>query len=357
MRHQMCYLFHARRRHNCPIRHLEGAQRGRTQHPPRRAHISRQAGMKLGLRLNLYRAAELSVPVDLVRRAEQLGYHSVWTAEAYGCDALSPLAYLAALTDRIKLGTSVVQLAARPPATLAMHAMTIDALAGGNRTIIGIGLSGPQIVEGWYGQPWGKPHARLRDYVEIVRKVLAREAPVAHDGPEIQLPYRGPGALGQGKALKSIMHPVAPIQIWLAAAGPKNTALAIERCDGWLPMGLGPDGVPQAARARNDFEIFTNGIVVLTDDVAGALDAQRPLTAMYVGGMGSTTHNFHRDTMARRGFAEAAERIGELWRAGRHTDAMAAVPQEYLEQSTLCGSADRIRQVWEAGFTDDGITR
>src|SRR5579863_8740897 len=199
--------------------------------------------MKLALRLDLYRAAKLEVPLDLVREAEDLGYHSVWTAEAYGTDALSPLAYLAALTRRIKLGTAVVQVAARPPATLAMHAMTIDGLAGGDRMIIGVGVSGPQIVEGWYGQPWGRPTARLRDYVTITRKVLDREEPVRHDGPEISLPYTGPGALGQGKALKSILHPTSRIPIWLASGGPRNTELCAELCDGWLPMGLGPDGV------------------------------------------------------------------------------------------------------------------
>ena len=314
--------------------------------------------VKLGLRLELYRAAELAVPVEMVRRAEALGYHSVWTAEAYGSDALSPLAYLAAVTDRIKLGTAVVQLAARPPATLAMHAMTIDAMAGGNRTIIGIGVSGPQIVEGWYGQPWGKPNQRLRDYVEIVRKVLDREGPVAHDGPEIQLPYRGPGALGQGKPLKSIMHPVAPIELWLASGGPKNTELAAELCDGWLPMGLGPMGVPDviAARAEHkDFEVFTGASVTITDDVKGVLDAMRPLTAMYVGGMGSETHHYHREAMARRGFPEEAARIGELWRAGKKAEAQAAVPDEYLEQSALAGSPERIRRKWET-YAAPGVT-
>jgi alkanesulfonate monooxygenase SsuD/methylene tetrahydromethanopterin reductase-like flavin-dependent oxidoreductase (luciferase family) len=184
--------------------------------------------MKLALRLELYRAAELRVPVELVRRAEDLGYHSVWSAEAYGTDALSPLAYLAALTSRIRLGTAVAQLAARPPATLAMHALTIDALAGGGRTIVGVGVSGPQIVEGWYGQPWGRPNARLRDYVAILRKVLDRQGPVAHEGPEISLPYRGPGALGQGKALRSILHAAAPVPVWLAAGGHRNTELAAE---------------------------------------------------------------------------------------------------------------------------------
>ena len=205
--------------------------------------------MKLAYRLELYRSARLDVPVEAVRRAEELGYHSVWSAEAYGTDALSPLAYLAALTSRIKLGTAVVQLAARPPATLAMHAMTIDGLAGGNRVIIGIGVSGPQIVEGWYGQPWGRPVARLRDYIEITRKVLDREEPVRHEGREISLPYRGPGALGQGKALKSILHPAGRVPIWLASGGPLNTELAAELCDGWLPMGLGRGGSGRLRRA------------------------------------------------------------------------------------------------------------
>lgn len=312
--------------------------------------------MKLGLRLELYRAAELAVPVETVKRAEALGYHSVWTAEAYGSDALSPLAYLAAVTDRIKLGTAVVQLAARPPATLAMHAMTIDALAGGNRLILGIGVSGPQIVEGWYGQPWGHPNQRVRDYVTIVRKVLDRKEPVAHDGPEIQLPYTGPGSIGQGKALKSIMHPVAPIEIWLAAGGPKNTALAAELCDGWLPMGLPPEGVPAEIQAKDGFDVFTGATVTITDDVKGVLDAQRPLTAMYVGGMGSESHNYHRDAMARRGFPEAADRIGELWRAGRKEEAQAAVPEEYLEQTSLLGSPERIRRKWEEGYVSPGVT-
>jgi F420-dependent oxidoreductase-like protein len=326
--------------------------------------------MKLALRLDLYRAADLAVPMDFVRTAEDLGYHSVWTAEAYGSDALSPLAYIAALTTRIKLGTAVVQLAARPPATVAMHAMTIDALAGGNRMILGIGVSGPQIVEGWYGQPWGKPNARLRDYVTIARKVLDRDAPVTHDGPEISLPYRGPGSIGQGKPLKSIMHPVARVPIWLASGGPLNTELCAELCDGWLPMGLPPEGVEgyrdvldrgfakrRDSRGAVDFEIFTGCQVVITDDVGKVLDGMRPLTAMYVGGMGSETHNYHREAMARRGFPEAAARIQELWRAGRKDEAMAAVPEEYLEQGTLAGSPARIRQRWEAEFANrPGVT-
>ena len=326
--------------------------------------------MKLALRLDLYRAADLAVPMDFVRAAEDLGYHSVWTAEAYGSDALSPLAYIAALTTRIKLGTAVVQLAARPPATVAMHAMTIDALAGGNRMILGVGVSGPQIVEGWYGQPWGRPNARLRDYVEIVRKVLDREEPVTHDGPEIQLPYRGPGSVGQGKPLKSIMHPVSRVPIWLASGGPKNTELCAELCDGWLPMGLPPDGVEgyrdalargfakrRDGRGADDFDIFTGCQIAITDDVAKVLDGMRPLIGMYVGGMGSASHNFHREAMARRGFPQEAARIQELWLAGRKAEAIAAVPDAYLEQSMLAGSPARIRQRWQEEFADrPGIT-
>lgn len=327
-------------------------------------------GLKLGLRLELYRQAKLEVPVELVRRAESLGYHSVWTAEAYGTDALSPLAYLAALTSRIRLATGAVQLAARPATTLAMHAMTIDAMAGGDRVILGIGLSGPQIVEGWYGQPWGKPATRLRDYLHIVRATLARDHPVAHEGEEITLPYRGPGALGQGKALKSILHPAGRVQVWVAAGGERNVATAAELADGWLPMGLPPEGTdtyadsladgfaarPAELADQSEFEVFTGCTVRITDDVAGTLDAMRPLTAMYVGGMGSATHNYHRDAMARRGFPEAADTIVRMWRADRRAEAIAAVPDEYLEQQALIGSPTRIRRRWAEGVVPAGCT-
>jgi F420-dependent oxidoreductase-like protein len=257
-----------------------------------------------------------------------------------------------------------------------MHAMTIDALAGGGRVIIGVGVSGPQIVEGWYGQPWGKPNARLRDYLTVVRKVLDREESVSYEGPEISLPYRGPGATGQGKALKSIMHPAARIPLWLASGGPLNTELCAELCDGWLPMGFGPDGIEGyreplargfAKRANagsengggrpDDFEVFTGCQVTITDDVAAVYDGMRPLTAMYVGGMGSATHNYHREAMARRGFPEEAARIQELWLAGRKAEAIAAVPDAYLEQNALAGSRARIAERWEQEFANrPGVT-
>ncbi len=321
--------------------------------------------MKLALGLDLYRGAALDVPVDQVRMAEDLGYHSVWTAEAYGSDALSPLAYLAAVTKRIKLGTGVVQIAARTPAATAMHALTIDALAGGNRVIIGLGVSGPQIVEGWYGQPWGSPNRRLREYVEIMRKVFARE-PLTNNGVEFPLPYNGPGAIGQGKPLRSILHPAGEIELWLAAGGPKNTELSAEICDGMLPMGWGSEGpsvygphleagfAKRGGRPAN-FEIFGGVSVVITDDVQGAINAMKPLTAMYVGGMGSASHNYHRESMARRGFPEAAQEIHECWMAGKRDEAIAAVPDEYHDDGSLIGSPARIRERWEA-WTKMGLT-
>lgn len=322
--------------------------------------------MKLGLGLELYRAKKLDVPLDQIQLADRLGFHSVWTAEAYGSDALSPLAFLAAHTRQIKLGTAVVQISARTPAATAMHAMTIDHLAGGGRVIIGLGVSGPQIVEGWYGQPWAHPHGRLRDYVAIMRKVLERDAPVEHPGVELSLPYDGPGAIGEGKPLTSILHPAGDIEIWIAAGGPRNTALAAEVADGWIPMGYGPDGwsIHRANLERGwerrdgrppDFDVMGNLTVEITDDVQAAIDAKKPLTGMYVGGMGSEDNNFHRDAMARRGFPEAAARIQELWLAGRKDEAIAAVPDDYIDAGALFGPASRIRERWDdvvpAGLT------
>lgn len=322
--------------------------------------------MKLGFGLELYRAKRLDVPIERVRLADRLGFHSVWTAEAYGSDAFSPLAFLAAHTTRIKLGTAVAQIAARTPAATAMQAMTIDHLAGGDRVVIGLGVSGPQIVEGWYGQPWGSPHRRLRDYVAIMRKVLTRDDVVSHAGAELSLPYEGPGAIGEGKPLKSILHPAGAIEIWIAAGGPLNTALAAEVADGWLPMGYGPDGwtIHRANLERGwgrrggrpaDFDIMGNLTIEITDDVQAAIDAKKPLTGMYVGGMGSEDNNFHRDAMARRGFPEAAERIQELWLAGRKDDAIAAVPDDYIDAGGLFGPAARIRDRW-AEVVPAGLT-
>ncbi len=301
-----------------------------------------------------------------MRLAESLGYDAVFTAEAYGSDAITPLAFLAAHTRRIRLGTSVCQVAGRPPAMAAMQLATLDALAGGGRVIAGFGLSGPQIVEGWYGQPWGRPNARLRDYVEIVRKVWRREAPLTHDGPEIELPYRGPGALGIGKPLRSILHANPDIPIWLGTGGPANVRLTAEIADGWLPMGFVPgmmevyrpqleEGLRRSGRRFEDLEIQAQAQVILTDDVRGALDSLKPTVALYVGGMGHRDVNFHRDQMVRRGFPEAAARIQELFLAGRREEAVDAVPDDYLEQGALVGPPARIRERFRS-WRDSGAT-
>ena len=314
--------------------------------------------MKLALGLEVYNKATLNLPMDAIGTAESCGYHSLWTAEAYGSDALSTLAYLAAKTTTIKLGTAVVQVAARTPASTAMAAMTIDALAGGDRTIIGLGVSGPQIVEGWYGQPWGSPHHWLRDYVAIMRKIFAREEPVSHIGKQLNLPYTGDGSIHEGKALKSILHPVGNIEIWVASGAPLNTALAAEVADGWLPMGYGIDGWKihgtnlengfdkrkDTAVPREDFQLFTNLSIEITDDIQAAIDRRKPLTAMYVGGMGSEQNNYHRDSMARRGFPEAAQKIQDCWLSGDKDAAVNAVPDEYIDQSGLIGPVERIRE-------------
>jgi F420-dependent oxidoreductase-like protein len=326
--------------------------------------------VKLGLFID-YASARFALPLERVRLAERLGFDSVWTAEAYGSDAITPLAYLAAVTRTIRLGTGVAQVAGRPPAMAAMQFATVDALAGGGRVIAGFGLSGPQIVEGWYGQPWGRPHQRLRDYVAIVRKVLARKEPVTHEGPEIRLPYRGPGALGIGKPLRSILHANPDIPIWLATGGPANVRLTGEVADGWLPMGFVPgmfdlyrpwleDGCRRAGGGRSlaDLEIQAQTHVLLTDDVKNALEQLKPMTALYVGGMGHRDLNFHKDAMVRRGYPEAAERIQELFLAGRRDEAIAAVPDDYLDEGALVGPVERIRdrfRAWE-GSGATGLT-
>jgi F420-dependent oxidoreductase-like protein len=320
--------------------------------------------MKLGLSIG-YSRAQLDIPVKLVQRAEELGYDSVWTAEAYGSDAVTPLAYLAALTKRIRLGTGIMQLAARTPANAAMSAATVDAMAGGGRFIAGIGVSGPQIVEGWYGQPWGRPYYRMKDYVAIMRKIFAREAPVTHDGREIALPYTGPGSAGLAKPLKSILH-MNPIPIYLATGSESTVKLTAEVADGWLPMGFVPgamaeyrpwleEGFRRAGNGKGfaDFAVHASVHVEVDNDVKGALDRLKPEVALYVGGMGHKTKNFHNDIMVRRGFGDAAQRIQELYLAKRKDEAIAAVPDEWVDLKSLVGPAARIKQRYRA-WEDSG---
>ena len=318
--------------------------------------------MKLGLSIG-YSKAHLDLPVKLVQRAEELGYDSVWTAEAYGSDAVTPLAFLAGLTRRIRLGTGIMQLAARTPANAAMCAGTVDALAGGGRFIAGLGVSGPQIVEGWYGEPWGRPYYRLKDYVAIMRKIFKREEPVTHAGREISLPYHGPGEAGVGKPLKSILHMNPDIPIYLATGNEATVKLTAEIADGWLPMGFVPgameeyrpwleEGFRRAGNGKTlrDFEIQASVHVEVNDDVKAALAKLKPEVALYVGGMGHRDKNFHKDQMIRRGFGEAADRIQELYLAHRKEEATAAVPDEWVDLKSLVGPPARIKQrfrVWE----------
>ena len=306
--------------------------------------------------------------MDKVLLAERLGFDSVWTAEAYGSDAITPLAYLAALTKRIRLGTGIMQLAARPPAAAAMAAGTVDALAGGGRVIAGLGVSGPQIVEGWYGQPWGKPTTRIRDYVAIMRKIFERKEPVAHAGREIALPYTGPGALGVGKPLMSILHMNPRLPIWLGTGTEANVKLTAEIADGWLPLGFVPRLMPMlrpwleegfrragGGKGLAGFEIQPSVQVAITDDVKSALARMKPRVALYAGGMGHRDKNFHKEMMIRRGFAEAAQRIQELYLAKKKDEAEAAVPDEFCDEMALVGPVGRIRERYRA-WADSGIT-
>jgi F420-dependent oxidoreductase-like protein len=323
--------------------------------------------VKLGLGLDLWAGKGLRVPVEQVQLAERLGYDSVWTAEAYGSDAISPLAYLAAQTTRIRLATGIVQISARTPTATAMAMATVDALAGGNRTIIGLGLSGPQVVEGWYGAPWARPHARLRDTIAIIRAALRRDGTLAYEGTTMSVPYAGADATGMGKPLKSILH-TEPLPIWLAAGGPRNVALAAEVCDGWIPMGFRPDMMKRTYDAQlaagfakrdggrpDNFEVAPSVTVSITDDVRAVIDAAKPRIAMYVGGMGHPEMNFHNQSMARVGHPEAAARIQELFLAGKRDEATAAVPDEFVDDGGLFGSPERIAQRF-AAWAECGAT-
>ncbi len=318
--------------------------------------------MRLGLGLG-YTGARVQVDVQAVQDAERLGYHSVWTAEAYGSDAVVPLAWLGALTYRIRLGTAILQIPARTPAMTAMTAMTLDALSGG-RALLGLGVSGPQVVEGWHGQPFGKPLGRTREYVAIVRAILARQRPLEHAGEHYQIPYRGPGATGLGKPLRSIVHARADLPIYLAAIGPKNVALGAEIADGWLPVFYSPEragllrealdeGFARAGATgkRERFDVAPMVPVVVGPDADACRARVKPRIALYVGGMGARGRNFYFDLACRYGYEAAAVRIQQLYLAGRRPEAEAAVPDALVDEVALCGPAERIRErlpVWRA---------
>ena len=324
--------------------------------------------MKLGLQLGYWGAGPPPHAAEMVRAADEGGFDAVFTAESWGSDVFTPLAWWGAATTRIRLGTAVAQLSARTPTATAMAALTLDHLSGG-RAILGLGVSGPQVVEGWYGAPFGKPLARTREFVRICRDVLAREAPVTSDGPHYPLPYTGAGADGLGKPLRPITHPLrADLPIWLGAEGPKNVALAAEIADGWLAVHYSDriaekynewldEGFarPGARRSRADFEVAASVTVTITDEPAAAYDRQRAMVALYAGGMGAEGKNFHAEVFRRMGFGDVVEEVTAKFRAGDKFGAAAAVPDELVRETAMIGSADEVR-AHAKRWADNGVT-
>jgi F420-dependent oxidoreductase-like protein len=317
--------------------------------------------MKLGLTVGYWSAGPPPGVEERIAEAERLGFDSVWTAEAYGSDALTPLAWWGARTSRIKLGTAICQISARTPAAMAMAAMTLDHLSDG-RFILGLGVSGPQVVEGWYGQPFPRPLERTREYVEILRRIFAREAPLQYDGKQYQVPYRS--GTGLGKPLKSIVHPLrADLPIYLGAEGPKNVALAAEIADGWFPIFFSPrmdafyrdalaEGFarPGARRTPEEFEVATNVSIMINDDIEAAADALRPGLALYIGGMGAREMNFHNEVFCRLGYEAECKRIQDLYLDGKRGEAAAAVTTKMVQDTALIGPLGKIKdelQEWK----------
>ena len=312
--------------------------------------------LRLGLNLG-YSGAKIRLPVDLVQEADRLGYYAVWAAESYGSDAVTPLAWLGALTQNIHLGTAIMQMPGRTPANTAMTAMTLDQLSDG-RMLLGLGLSGPQVVEGWHGQPYGKPLGKTREYVEIVRTILHREQPLVHEGQHYRVPYAGPDATGLGKPLKSILHGRPDMPIYLAAIGPKNVTLAAEVADGWLPIFFSPEhydsvykphveaGFARAGNGKNvdQFDIAVTVPVVVGEDLTACFNQVKPFLALYIGGMGARGKNFYFDLACRYGFEGAAIAVQDNYLAGNRWEAIGAVPDALVDAVALCGPRERIAE-------------
>ncbi len=315
--------------------------------------------LRLGLALGYWGAGK---PVDVIERvqeAERLGFDSVWVAESWGNDAFTYAAWIAAHTSRIRIGTGIVQLAARTPTATAMAATTLDHISDG-RFILGLGVSGPQVVEGWYGQPSNRPLARTREYVAIIREALRREGPLTFEGEFYQHPYRGPGSTGLGKPLKIMTHPLrADLPIFIGAEGPKNVTQTAEIADGWLPLYYSPYRqevyADQLAAAKPGFEITALTSTAVTDDVAAGLLPVKGMLGFYIGGMGAKGQNYHTKLMQRMGFEAEALRVQELFFADRRNEAIIAVPDAFADEISLVGPADRIRDRLEA-WRDSPVT-
>jgi F420-dependent oxidoreductase-like protein len=311
--------------------------------------------LKLGLNTGYWAGGPPPGIAETIAEAELLGFDSMWTAEAYGSDCLTPLAWWGAATDRIKLGTAITQISARQPAATAMAAMTMDHLSGG-RFILGLGASGPQVVEGWYGRPYAKPLARTREYIGILRDIWARTAPVTNAGPHYPLPL--PDGTGLGKPLKSSIHPLRKdIPIFLGAEGPKNIAMCAELCDGWLAMLFSPEheelyrGPLQegfaregARRTAEDFEVAATVPLIVSEDLDAAIDALRPFYALYFGGMGAKGANFHANVPIRMGYEKEILEVQDLYLEGRKDEAAARIPSRLIEQLSLVGRREKIRE-------------
>jgi F420-dependent oxidoreductase-like protein len=295
--------------------------------------------------------------IELAQEAERLGYDSAWAAEAWGVDAVTVLSWLAATTTTLKVGSAIFQIPARTPANTAMTAVTLDLMSGG-RFLLGLGLSGPQVVEGWHGEAWGKPLTKMREYVEIVRTVLERRT-LEYQGVQYQVPYTGNGATGLGKPLKLMARPLrADIPIYLAVFKPKSVELAAEIADGWLPIFFSPERARDtfpAPFARDDYDIAPAVPALVADDVETARDALRPYYALYVGGMGARGKNFYNDLVSSYGFEQEAKEIQDLFLDGKQRDAAAAVPNALIDEMALIGPADRIRDRL-AAWEDSGAT-
>ena len=320
------------------------------------------SSLRLGLTAG-YSGASMQINRELILEAERLGFWSVWSAEAYGSDAVSPLAYIAAFTSTIKLGTAIMQMPARTPAMTAMTAMTLDAMSGG-RFILGLGPSGPQVVEGWHGVAYGKPLTRTREYIRIVRQILAREAPLEFKGEHYQIPYAGPGATGLGKPLKSFLHGPAALEIYTASIGPAGIECSAEVADGLIPVWMNPErfdllqphldaGFKKAGGGKSlaNFDVAPFVTCILGDDIEKCRMPMKGMLALYIGGMGARGKNFYNDYAKRLGYEEAAVKIQDLYLAGKKAEAMALVPNELVDAVALIGPKERIRdrlEVWKA---------